>query len=154
MSGQQKSIWPVEEGEFEDWGEFFNKFYAKFPTRTIQTNHIFEVCADKPTVMKVCVADGEEWTEIPMTKKSDTQSKQEHVAAMKLYIRTIIPSPSLKDIKKVEMQKYVHLVGDCVSDDLYKPLSPEVVKKIKAEKEAKRKASVEKKKAAKIAKTK
>ena len=73
---------------------------------------------------------------------------------MKSYIRTIIPSPGLKDIKKVEMQKYVHLVGDCASDDLYKPPSPEVVKKIKAEKETKRKASVAKKKAAKIAKTK
>ena len=103
LSGDKKSICPVKEGEFEDWETFLNTYYRRFPSGTIQKNHIFEVSAEKPTVMRVCVADREEWTEICMTKKDDNRSQEERVAAMKSNTLNVIPSPGLKDIKKVEI---------------------------------------------------
>ena len=159
LAGEQKSVWPVKEGEFEDWDKFLDTYYTRFPGGETRKNHIFEVSADRPTTIRVCAADGEVWKDIEMKKKSDKRSQMERVAAMRTHLRSAIPFPGLRDIKKVEMQKYKKLVDPKYqSNKLYDPPSPEAMAKFKVEKaakdQAKRRALAVNNKVAKVAKHK
>ena len=155
----QKTVLPVEEGDLEDWDNFLNRYYKGFPPGTIQKNHIFEVSADRPTIMKVRTHDGAPVKEINFQKKTDKRTHHERVSQMKADSRTKKASPGLKAAKKIELQKYVDVVGEFAKNALYDAPSPEEVQKVKEEKAAKgkekRKVKKEaKERAAKAVKTK
>ena len=69
--------------------------------------------------------------------KKGEQTQEQRVAAMKADLRTVLKFPGLKDIKKVETQKYVDLVGEAASDAPYAPPSSSVIEKVKSERKEK-----------------
>ena len=94
LSSEQVPMLTVEEGDFEDWDSFFDAFYNKFETGTVQKNYIFSVSEDNgATMMSIYEADGEPVVQERNFKKRGTGTAESRVEAMEAYVRKVLASP-------------------------------------------------------------
>ena len=71
---EEKEAWTVSEvkdGDFEDWGYFWDKFCQPFEAGVVLNNHMFTVKADRPTTVSYSAAEGEKTHEYQFQRKSD-----------------------------------------------------------------------------------
>ena len=48
---EARTVSEVEDGDFEDWGNFLDEFYQPFEAGVISNNHMFTVKAYRPTTV-------------------------------------------------------------------------------------------------------
>jgi hypothetical protein len=104
LKGEHKTILETQEGEFQDWDAFLDRWYKQVPSGWIQVNHNFQVESGAPTVMKFSVAEGEEVSSFDF-KKKDSGRQEQRVAEMRAAARTVLPFPGIKEIKQAELFK-------------------------------------------------
>jgi hypothetical protein len=102
--GEHKTILETQEGEFQDWDAFLERWYKPVPSGWVQVNHNFLVERDAPTVMKFSAAEGAEVSEFDF-KRNGSGTQEQRVAEMKAAAHTVLPFPGIRDIKQVELYK-------------------------------------------------
>ena len=148
LSGIDRTIHEVQDGDFEDWDSFLNEFYENMPSGHVRCNHIFSVSSANPTVMKISIADGESVSEFDLKKKGNERTRAERVTVMKAYTRKTLHPPGLRPIKRVEMAKYVrHVPEEYHTDDMYRAPTQSEILETKREKLEKQEAKAAKKRA-------
>jgi hypothetical protein len=77
LKGEHKTILETEEGEFQDWDAFLDRWYKQVPASGwIQVNHNFHIKRDALTIMKFFVAAGKEASSFDFKKKGSGMQEQ------------------------------------------------------------------------------
>ena len=71
---EAQTVSEVEDGDFEDWRNFLDKFYQPFEAGVISNNHMFTVKAYCPTTVLYSAAEGEKTHEYQFQRKSDKRN--------------------------------------------------------------------------------
>jgi hypothetical protein len=137
LKGEHKTILETQEGEFQDWDAFLDRWYKQVPSGWIQVNHNFQVESGAPTVMKFSVAEGKEVSSFDF-KKKDSGRQEQRVAEMRAAARTVLPFPGIKEIKQAELfKKWRHYVPLNFKDEACPKPASDVLERQRVEKNEK-----------------
>jgi hypothetical protein len=135
LRSENVEVLPVEEGDWENWDAYLDRFYMRFQSGTVQRNHIFSVSAQETgeTVMSLREADGAESTVRKFKRGKATL--EERRPALKETTRDNIPFPGVKEIKQVELfTKWREYVPIDYKDEMCPEVAIGVIKQQRREK--------------------
>ena len=108
LASEQVEVHTVQPGDFGNYDQLLDEFYLRFPTGTVQTNHIFRVEKKEPTTIHVSAADEEKLSCIDMKLEKEGESAGDRKLRLKATACTPLDFPGIKRIKQIELARKWH----------------------------------------------